>query len=309
MEVANHPGLVCCMTQSSNTPVILMVKPDSILVQEIKVLPAKAKIQDMVAIRHSGSGSYQRTTLILLCEDGSLRIYMANVDATNYWMSPALQPHNAILALKPMKKKKVSKPGEHLCFQLLSESAQRFIRGHYSPGRPSGQVSFPQDFFEHCLHTSDVEFGGNDVLQVYNVAQVKHRLYTTGMYIACTKVRASPQFKLSSTIGVLQWFIFLSHQPSGFTIEISNTNASNVMVGIRVQVGGQAVDRAPTYVEVFGRSTQVNCARQRWVDMPFTREESLTADKKIFLHSEHSLCSALPGLDMSQCCLSFSWPQ
>ena len=36
-----------------------MVKPDAILVQEIKVLPAKAKIQDMVAIRHSASNSDQ----------------------------------------------------------------------------------------------------------------------------------------------------------------------------------------------------------------------------------------------------------
>ena len=58
-EVPNHPGLVYSMTQSSNNPVILMVKPDSIMVQEIKVLPAKAKIQDMVAIRHSASNSDQ----------------------------------------------------------------------------------------------------------------------------------------------------------------------------------------------------------------------------------------------------------
>ena len=32
------------------------------------------------------------------------------------------------------------------------------------------------------------QFGGNDVLQVYNVQQVKHRLNTTGMYIASSKV-------------------------------------------------------------------------------------------------------------------------
>jgi len=44
MEVTNHPGLVCCMTQTSNNPVILMVKPDAILVQEIRVLPPKAKV-------------------------------------------------------------------------------------------------------------------------------------------------------------------------------------------------------------------------------------------------------------------------
>ena len=31
---------------------------------------------------------------------------------------------------------------------------------------------------------------------------------------------------------------------------------------------------------------QVNMARARWFDMPFTREESLTADKKVNLFSE-----------------------
>ena len=57
-----------------------------------------------------------------------------------------------------------------------------------SAGRPSGVVSFPIDFFEHCLPMNDVEYGGNDLLQVYNVQQVKHRLNTTGMYVANTKV-------------------------------------------------------------------------------------------------------------------------
>ena len=50
--------------------------------------------------------------MILLCEDGSLRIYMANVDNTNYWMSPYLQPQSPIAALKPVKKKKQVKAGE-----------------------------------------------------------------------------------------------------------------------------------------------------------------------------------------------------
>jgi E3 ubiquitin-protein ligase UBR4 len=108
---------------------------------------------------------------------------------------------------------------------------------------------FPQDFFEHCQATSEIEFGGNDVLQVYNVAQVKHRLTTAGKFIACTKVLFS--FK-SVTV-----FYLLYSQPSGFTLEITNTNSSNVMVGLQVQVGGQALERVPSYLEVFGRSTQV----------------------------------------------------
>lgn len=80
-EIPNHPGLVCCAMQSSNNPVILMLKPDSILIQEIRVVPSKSKIMDMVAIRHN-SGNELRTTLILLCEDGSLKMYMANMDQT-----------------------------------------------------------------------------------------------------------------------------------------------------------------------------------------------------------------------------------
>lgn len=57
-----------------------MIKPDTILVQEIKILPAKAKIMDMVVIRHQTSYTDYRTTLILLCEDGSLRMYMASME-------------------------------------------------------------------------------------------------------------------------------------------------------------------------------------------------------------------------------------
>ena len=49
-------------------------------------------------------------------------------------------------------------------------------------------MSFPPDFFESTTHTNEVEFSGNDVLQVYNRAQVKHRLNTNGLYIANTKV-------------------------------------------------------------------------------------------------------------------------
>lgn len=82
---------------TGNYPVILMVKPDCVMVQEIKSIPAKAKIMDMVAIRHPSSNSDHRTTLILLCEDGSLRIYMAAMDQTGSW--PFRQFSNCLLGL------------------------------------------------------------------------------------------------------------------------------------------------------------------------------------------------------------------
>ncbi|XP_045063212.1 E3 ubiquitin-protein ligase UBR4-like isoform X2 [Coregonus clupeaformis] len=233
-EVMNHPGLVCCVQQTTGIPLVIMVKPDTFLIQEIKTLPAKAKIQDMVSIRHTASNEQQRTTMILLCEDGSLRIYMANVDNTSYWLQPSLQPSSAISIMKPVRKRKAAA----------------------ATTRTSSQVTFPVDFFEHNQQLTEVEFGGNDLLQVYNGQQIKHRLNSTGMYVANTK-------------------------PGGFTVETVNNNISMVMTGMRVQVGTQAVERAPSYLEIFGRTMQMNMTRARWFDFPFTREEALQADKKL----------------------------
>jgi len=67
-------------------------------------------------IRHAGSSTADlRTTLILLCEDGSLRIYMANVDHTNFWMVPTVQSIVSLptegTAAKTDKKKKLTQTG------------------------------------------------------------------------------------------------------------------------------------------------------------------------------------------------------
>lgn len=72
--------------------------------------------------------------------------------------------------------------------------------------RTSGSVSFPVDFFESCTANNDIEFGGPDILQVYNVQQIKHRLHTSGLYIANTK-------------------------PSGFTLDVTNNDSNQVIVG------------------------------------------------------------------------------
>ncbi|XP_064423992.1 E3 ubiquitin-protein ligase UBR4 [Latimeria chalumnae] len=233
-EVMNHPGLVCCVQQTTGVPLVIMLKPDTFLIQEIKTLPAKAKIQDMVAIRHTASNEQQRTTMILLCEDGSLRIYMANVENTSYWLQPCLQPSSVISIMKPVRKRKAAS----------------------NTTRISSQVTFPIDFFEHNQQLTDVEFGGNDLLQVYNSQQIKHRLNSTGMYVANTK-------------------------PGGFTVEVVNNNNSMVMTGMRIQIGTQAIERAPSYLEIFGRTMQLNLTRARWFDFPFSREEALQADKKL----------------------------
>lgn len=46
-------------------------------------------------------------------------------------------------------------------------------------------------------------------------------------------------------------------------------------------MGSQDPQRAPSFVEVFGRIITIPVTRSRWYDIPFSREESLQADKKI----------------------------
>ncbi|KAK6636982.1 hypothetical protein RUM43_010649 [Polyplax serrata] len=234
-EVPNHPGLVFSVMQTNNNPVILMIKLSTILVQEIKVVPAKAKIIDMVAIRHPFSNADHRTTLILLCEDGSLRIYMASMEQTGFWLSPSVQAAFATSNPKQARKKKAA----------ITQT-----------GKPAGNVSFPIDFFEHCQAMNDVEFGGDDLLQVYNAQQIRHRLNTIGTYVVSTK-------------------------QSGFNVEITNSDHALVITGVRVSLGNQDASRSPAYIEIFGRSIHTTAARNRWFDFPLTREESLQADKKL----------------------------
>lgn len=65
-----------------NTPVVFMITPKVITLQEIKLAQTKTKITDMVAVRHPLSSGDYRTTLIILCEDGSLRMFLASKEQT-----------------------------------------------------------------------------------------------------------------------------------------------------------------------------------------------------------------------------------
>lgn len=70
----------------------------------------------------------------------------------------------------------------------------------------SGKPQFPVDFFEHCSQLQDIEFEGNDLLEVYNREQLKTRLSSNSLYVVCTK-------------------------RGGFKLEIVNGDSSMVMTG------------------------------------------------------------------------------
>ena len=67
------------MTMLSNNPVVLMLLPDKIYVQEIKLVnnqggPSKAKIQDMVATRHFSAASSTTKSSFVSSSSNSLSI-------------------------------------------------------------------------------------------------------------------------------------------------------------------------------------------------------------------------------------------
>ena len=59
-------------------------------------------------------------------------------------------------------------------------------------------------------------------------------------------------------VGLLLNTANLFGQVGGFSIEVSNSSASTVMVGVRILVGSQSIERAPSYIEIFGRTMQAS---------------------------------------------------
>lgn len=65
-------------------------------------------------------------------------------------------------------------------------------------------------------------------------------------------------------------------------IEIINESPNHVMVGLTVALGSSSLERVPTSITVFGREMPIaNISRARVFDFAFSREESLTADRRV----------------------------
>ncbi len=87
------------MTLSSNCPVASMLTLGAINHQVIKLSAIKSKIQEMVATRYPMSGyvdgrNDEKTKLIINCDDGSLKIYVADMIKTVYWLEHSLNVMN-----------------------------------------------------------------------------------------------------------------------------------------------------------------------------------------------------------------------
>lgn len=279
-EIPNHPGLIYTMTQMTNNPVLLMITPSTVYLNEIKLQMKTTKIQDIVATRHD-----QRTTFILLADDGSLKFFLAEHDKTNYWINKLYQKKKYFPMIdldlneenfdyeninyqcavsdnetddqqEPIVKRRKQTIGTTGTTGAIAPSSST-TTANLSNESSNGSVRFPVDFFESCHLLTEYEFGGRDLLDVYNVAQLKLRLSTPGMFVANVRT-------------------------GGFTLEIINKDTDNMVVtGVRIHIGSYSMDKSPQYFEIFGRTVQVNSLQgPRWYDVCLTREESIQAEKK-----------------------------
>lgn len=240
-ELLSHPGLVFAST-TDGTTIALMFKIRKVKFQMVKF---KKKIADFATISTVDkimnvfdNNASKLATVFFLLEDGSLRVHRAINFKTNYWTRSNI---SNLDDLSPFNKNdKIGKP-------------VKLIGNEHSTGSLSSTTNktprFSVDYFEKCSQMNEVEFGGSDVLEVYNTLQIKTRFNAANMYIACTK-------------------------PNGFTLTVSQIgDFENVMAGIRVNLGVCDPARAPTSIDIFNRSIPVNINRNRWFDIPFTLKE------------------------------------
>jgi E3 ubiquitin-protein ligase UBR4 len=181
-----------------------MVQPRAILVQELRTGNSKVKALDVVAFRHtSASGKESKTSLLMLCEDGSLRVHNVQADKTSTWIPTSAAVTLAASFPKVPRKKKyarsVSKPAapsgvvSHFAEFLLLKNLQKKKKKNCSNYFPFfsieifvGSRHFATDFFEHCQPLQDVDFGGQELLYIYSSSQLKRRLTEHGELIQPT---------------------------------------------------------------------------------------------------------------------------
>lgn len=86
-EVPGQIGFIHCIHQNTNNVIVFVIKTDKVLVQELKSTTKNVKVQNAVCYYSPAATKRQaqdQTTLIMLLDDGSLRICNANQDLVNF---------------------------------------------------------------------------------------------------------------------------------------------------------------------------------------------------------------------------------
>lgn len=135
-------------------------------------------------------------------------------------------------------------------------------------------ILFPIDYFEKCTQLMDVEYSGSpDLIEIYSSQQLKMRL----------TVNNASTFTSSNSAKFV-----VNTRPNGFRLDLTNNQPDSgnrlILMGCRLLVGVNSVDRAPKYVDILDRRVNIGkVSHAKWIDVCLTREEALICDNKISL--------------------------
>lgn len=73
----------------------------------------------------------------------------------------------------------------------------------------------------------------------------------------------------------------VSTKHGSFSMQSINNDNNMVITGIRVLLGVSDPQRSPSFIQIFGRLIPTSLARNRWFDVPLTREESIMSDQRL----------------------------
>ncbi|VDP88955.1 unnamed protein product, partial [Echinostoma caproni] len=152
----------------------------------------------------------------------------------------------------------------------------------------------PLNLFEYATPTGEVEFGGADLLQLYNRDQLRRRLLTVGSPVtgagSPVSARMNREGALLNTPGSSPSGLEPGKTPSvshntdiAFVVEVYNRRpVEYVIVGVRVGLPaatGEYATRWPKFFKVFNRTIPVTpptpAAQYRFADIPLYRSEML----------------------------------
>ncbi|TPP56257.1 E3 ubiquitin-protein ligase UBR4 [Fasciola gigantica] len=177
----------------------------------------------------------------------------------------------------------------------------------------------PLDLFEYVSPTAEVEFGGGDLLQLYNRDQLRRRLLTLGSPVTGAGSSLTARMNREGTLLTAPGSSSSPWEPTltastttstsiatsvpgtttsdiAFVIEVYNRKpGESVIAGVRVGLPaatGEYTTRWPKFFKVFNRMIPVTPpaagAQYRFVDIPLYRSEMLLSSHLLHVFVGHS---------------------
>ena len=254
--------------------------------------------------------------MIILCDDGSLKIYVADSAKTEFWMQPHLRQANPILSLKSLNSRLFAVDPNNLLFHQLPWIVEE-IQKRQQQSTESSSSTRPKSAIENNDEVATVENQPQQprlkranaikkkIAKKCKLDNEEAAVATSAVTLASTQqfdidyfekcaqindyelsgreileVYNTQQLKSRLSLGNTKCVMCTCVE--GFSLEITYSAASMLLTGVRVHLGTSSLERVPLFIEVLGRRVAIaKPQRARWFDVCLTRAEAFVADNKL----------------------------